>query len=123
MNARKKKRIEELLRRELSGVILYEMKDPRAGFVTLTRVELSEDQRSAKVHLTVRGSEKEVQQSLRTLHRARGYIQGLIGKRLSLRFTPVLTFEEDREVRETLRLERLIDQARREDREFRETPE
>ncbi|KPK58259.1 MAG: hypothetical protein AMK73_09390 [Planctomycetes bacterium SM23_32] len=122
MNPRKKRRIEELLRRELSNIILYEMKDPRAGFITLTRVELSEDQRSAKVRLTVRGAEEEVQQTLRTLKRARGYIQSLIGKRLDLRFTPVLEFLEDKEVRQAMRLEELIDRARREDREFREAP-
>ncbi|MHC4591889.1 MAG: ribosome-binding factor A, partial [Planctomycetota bacterium] len=56
MNPRKKRQIEETLRRELSSIILYQMKDPRVGFVTVTRVELSEDQRSAKVLLTVRGT-------------------------------------------------------------------
>jgi ribosome-binding factor A len=121
MNPRKKARIEELLRRELSNIILYEMKDPRPGFITLTRVELSEDQRSAKVRLTVRGSEDEVKETFRVLEHARGYVQGLIGKRLDLRYTPVLTFMEDKEVLQAMRVEKLIDQARREDREFRET--
>jgi ribosome-binding factor A len=121
MNPRKKRRIEELLRRELSSIILYEMKDPRAGFVTLTRVELSEDQRSATVLLTVHGSAEKLEQTLSTLTRARGYMQSLIAKRLALRYTPVLAFKEDKEVRQAVRLEKLIDQARREDREFRDT--
>jgi ribosome-binding factor A len=55
------------------------------------------------------------------LEHARGYVQGLIGKRLDLRYTPVLTFMEDKEVLQAMRVEKLIDQARREDREFRET--
>jgi ribosome-binding factor A len=122
MNPRKKKRIEELLRRELSTIILYELKDPRPGFITLTRVELSEDQRSAKVRLTVRGPEDEVKETLRVLEHARGYVQALIGKRLKLRYTPVLQFLEDAEVLQAMRLEKLIDEARRQDREFRETP-
>lgn len=119
MNPRKKRKIEELLKRELSSIVLYELKDPRTGFVTLTRVKLSEDQRSAEVMLTVRGDEAETEKSLRVLNRARGYVQALIAKRLSLRYTPVLTFLEDEEVEEARRLERLIDQARKEDREFK----
>ncbi len=119
MNPRKKRKIEELLRRELSAIILYELKDPRTGFVTLTRVKLSKDQRSAEALLTVRGGEEETEQTLRALRHARGYIQQLIGKRLPLRYTPVLSFEEDTEVREALRLDNLIEQARREDREYR----
>ena len=122
MNARKKRKIEELLRRELSIIILYELKDPRPGFITVTGVELSEDQRSARVRLIVRGSEDETKQTLRALHHARGYIQSLIGKRLGLRYTPVLEFREDAEVLQALRLDKLIDEVRREDREFRETP-
>jgi biotin carboxylase len=45
-----------------------------------------------------------------------------LGKRLKLRYTPVLEFLEDAEVLEAMRLEKLIDEARRQDREFRETP-
>jgi ribosome-binding factor A len=118
MNPRKKKKIEELLRREVSTIILREMKDPRAGFCTVTRVELAEDQRSATVYVTVRGDQDDVETSLEALNRARGFVQGLIGKRLNLRWTPVLTFEEDTDIREALRLEQLIDQARREDRKY-----
>ncbi len=123
MDPRKKRRIEELLRRELSTIVLYELKDPRMGFTTITRVELSGDQRSAKVRLTVRGEAEETVRTLEALKHARGYVQRLIGDRLQLRYTPVLTFEEDVEVRDAAHMEDLIDRARREDREYRsETP-
>ena len=115
MNRRKKARIEEMLRRQLSSIILYELKDPRAGFVTVTRVELAEDQRSAKVYLTVRGQEEQTRRTLDVLAHARGFMQKLIGNRLSLRWTPVLSFFEDEDVRKAMRLEKLIDEARRED--------
>jgi ribosome-binding factor A len=122
MNPRKKRRIEETLRRELSSIILHEMSDPRAGFVTLTGVDLSEDQRSAKVRLTVRGTPEEIQETLRVLKGARGYMQALVGERLSLRYTPVLSFVEDKDLLNALRIERLIDEARRKDREFPAAP-
>ncbi|MHC4592282.1 MAG: 30S ribosome-binding factor RbfA, partial [Planctomycetota bacterium] len=101
---------------------LYQMKDPRVGFVTVTRVELSEDQRSAKVLLTVRGTPEEAQKTLRALKGARGYMQALIGKRLTLRYTPVLNFKEDKEVLGAMRIEKLIDEARKDDQEYHETP-
>ena len=119
MNPRKKRKIEELLRRELSSIVLYELKDPRKGFLTVTEVELSEDQRSAEVGVTVRGTEEEVEEPVEVLNHAHGYIQGLIGDRLRLRYTPVLTFSEDTSVRRAMKIEALIDRARREDREFK----
>ena len=117
MNPRKKRRIEELLRREISSIVLYGMKDPRIGPVALTRVELSEDQRSARVYVIVRGAEEDAQESLRILGGARGYVQALIGRRLALRYTPVLQFEEDKDVLGAMRAEQLIEEARRQDQE------
>jgi len=117
MNPRKKRRIEELLRREISSIILYEMSDPRVGAVALTRVELGEDQRSARVYLIVRGAEGAAEESLRVLGGARGYVQALIGRRLSLRYTPVLQFELDKDVLAAMRTEQLIEEARRQDQE------
>ena len=122
MNPRKKMRLEELLRRELSNIVLMEMRDPRAGFITITQTELSSDQRSAKVYLTVRGEPYEVEQSFAVLRRARGFMQALIAERLELRYTPVLSFHEDKDALRAMRVDRLIDKARREDREFRDTP-
>jgi ribosome-binding factor A len=116
VNPRKKKRIEESLRRELSSIILYELHDPRTGFVTITGVELSEDSRSAKVLVMVRGAREDTEMTLRSLDHARGYVQSLIGTRLRLRYTPVLRFAEDKELQRVLRVERLIDQARKDDR-------
>ncbi len=108
-----------MLRRELSNIVLYELNDPRTGFLTLTAVELSEDQRSAEVGVMVRGSEEEVAETLAVLNHAHGYIQGLIGRRLRLRYTPVLSFSEDTSMRHAMHIEALIDRARREDREFK----
>lgn len=116
MNPRKKKRIEESLRRELSSIILYELRDPRTGFVTVTGVELSDDSRSAKVLVTVRGEQEDKELTLQGLDHARGYVQSLIGTRLRLRYTPVLRFAEDKELQRILRVEKLIDQAREDDR-------
>lgn len=113
MASRKQAEINELLRREISNIILYELGDPRTGMVTITRVEVAGDYRSAKVFITVRGDEKDVRRTLRALAHARGHIQALIADRIKLRWTPVLEFFEDKELVEALRIEKLLDQVNR----------
>jgi ribosome-binding factor A len=107
--SRKRKEVDELLRREISRIILYEMKDPRAGFVTVTRVHVAGDYRSAKVYVMVRGNEAQIAQSLAVLTHTRGHIQGLIADRIKLRWTPVLEFIEDDEMRQALRVDRILE--------------
>jgi ribosome-binding factor A len=114
---RKQKEVAELLRREISNIVLRDLNDPRMGFVAITRVEPAKDFRSAKVYITVRGSDAEMQESLDILNHARGYVQHLIGERLTLRFTPVLEFLKDEELVRARRVERLIDEVREEDKE------
>ena len=114
---RKQQEIAEMLRRQISNIALYELRDPRVGFVTVTRIELAGDFRSAKVYVTVRGSRADVSKSLGALRHARGRIQGLIGERLELRYTPLLEFVEDIELDKALRVDRLIDEVMRQDEE------
>lgn len=111
---RKQKEIAELLRREISTIILHELNDPRMGFVTVTRVRLARDFRSAKVFATVRGLEADVRNTFEALQHARGYVQACIADRLNLRYTPVLQFAEDEELGQALRVDRLIEQLKRE---------
>lgn len=116
MPTRKQKEVSELLRREVSSILLHRLNDPRMGFVTVTRVEVTRDLRSATVFVTVRGSTEELESTLDGLSHAGGYIQRLLGERLPLRFTPVLSFEQDEELLEAQRINRLIDDVREEDR-------
>ena len=112
---RKQKELGELLRREISHILLFELKDPRMGFVTVTRVEAARDLRSARVYLTVRGSEGDLSKTLHGLVHARGYVQHLIGTRHTLRYTPVLEFRQDEELQKVMRLTKLIDDVRAQD--------
>lgn len=116
MPTRKQKEVSELLRRELSGILLYELNDPRMGFVTVTRVETAKDLQSAKVFITVRGSEQELEDTLQGLEHARGYVQHLVGERLPIRYTPVLEFLEDEDLARARRISNLIDEVRKQDR-------
>ncbi len=111
MQSRKKLETEELLRREISSIILRELSDPRLGFVTLTRVSIGGDYKTAKIYVMIKGAEEERKKTLLALERARGKVQALVAERIKMRNTPVMTFLEDEEMREALRVDRLIDEV------------
>lgn len=110
MQSRRLEKIAEALKREISMVLFYKLKDPRINFVTVTKAEPSEDLRMAKVYVSIIGDETKKKITLRALRQARGHIQSLVGKRLEIRYTPVLEFHLDDSVRKGVRLSKLIEE-------------
>jgi ribosome-binding factor A len=88
-------KVQELIKQELSKMILTELKDPGIGFVTVTQVEATGDLRSAKVYLSLLGSDEQKNQTWQALQRALGHMRSEIGKRIRLRLTPELTLHLD----------------------------
>jgi len=96
-------------------MIAGELSDPRIGFATLTRVELSGDLRHARVLVSVLGNEEDQVKTLEGLSSAAGYVRRQLGKRLRLRRTPELVFVLDHGVEESLKIESLLQELKRED--------
>lgn len=115
MRKRRLEKIAEALKREISKVIFYELKDPRINLVTVTKTEPSDDLRMAKVYVSVIGDETKKRTTLNALKHARGYIQSIIGKQLELRYTPVLRFLLDDSAGKSVHLSKLIDDTMRGD--------
>jgi ribosome-binding factor A len=88
-------RLGELILEEVSNLLRREIKDPRIGFVTFTRVEVSDDLRHAKVFVSSLGAETEKARALQGLASATGYIRRHLGRALHLRYTPEITFMPD----------------------------
>jgi ribosome-binding factor A len=88
-------RLGELILAEVSDLLARDIKDPRIGFVTLTRVEMSDDLRYAKVFASILGTEQEKARTLQGLASATGYIRRHLGRTLHLRYTPEITFLND----------------------------
>jgi ribosome-binding factor A len=89
---KRSERLGELILAEISDLITREIKDPRIGFVTFTRVEMSDDLRHAKVFVSVIGAEPEKARTLQGLSSATGYIRRHLGRALHLRYTPEIAF-------------------------------
>jgi ribosome-binding factor A len=85
-------RLGDLILAEISDLITREIKDPRIGFVTFTRVEISEDLRHAKIFVSSIGAEPEKARTLQGLVSATGYIRRHLGRVLHLRYTPEISF-------------------------------
>jgi ribosome-binding factor A len=96
--------------REVLSESVGELKDPRIGFVTVTGVETSTDLRTARVFVSVLGSERKREKTLAGLEAAHGVLQARIARELRLKRTPQLTFAYDDSVERGVRMSHLIDE-------------
>lgn len=95
MKGRRIARVEELLKRELSAILQRGLKDPRIGFVTVSRAKVSADLRHAKVFISVMGEDEARKKTMEGLASASGYIQRELGNRVKMKFLPRLEFVLD----------------------------
>ncbi len=94
--SRRTEQVGEFLREELTDIIRREVKDPRVGFMSVTRVEVPSDLRSARVYVSVLGSDDERSATLTALRSAAGFIRHHLRPRLRMRQIPELEFRDDR---------------------------
>ena len=105
-------KIAEAIKKEVSTIIHDELKDPRLGFITIVRVELTRDLRSAKIFFSVLGNEQERENSRIALDSAIGFIRRLIGQRIKLRLVPEITFKEDYSSEYSVRIEEILQEIK-----------
>jgi ribosome-binding factor A len=105
-------RLADQIRIEVAGMIEGELRDPRIGFATVTRVELSPDLRHGRVWVSVMGSEESRAETLEGLSSAAGYVRREIGRRLSLRRAPEVVFVLDHGAEEMERVQKLLDEIK-----------
>jgi ribosome-binding factor A len=103
------RRVNESVRQVLAEAV-PELKDPRIGLVTITGVETSPDLRHARVFVSVLGTDRKREQTLRGLDAAHGPLQARLARELRMKRTPQLTFEYDPSVERGVRMTKLIDE-------------
>ena len=102
-------RVEHEIQKEISQMLLQELKDPRLGFITITRIEATKDLRLARVYYSVMGDDAKQEKSKKALETAKGYIRKRLGERLRLRVTPEIQFYWDDSIEKSLRITKLLD--------------
>lgn len=94
----------------LGEMLQTAVKDPRVGFVSINQVKLNRDHSVAEVYWSVLGDEDERKTSFAGLKKARGFLQGRLGKALGLRHAPELRFVFDDSVQKGLEIDGLLDE-------------
>ena len=92
---KRSEKVGDQIKEEISQILLRELKDPRIGFVTITKVTVSDDLRMAIVYYSVLGGTREKDESLQGLESATGYIKRELGRRMRLKYMPTITFRYD----------------------------
>lgn len=114
MKFHRRDRVADQILRDASQILFREVKDSEIGFVTLSRVEVTKDLRFAKIYYTAMGSDEEQARSSRALYRCRAFMQSRIGKLLGIRHTPEISFEFDKGLDHSLRVNELINRIENE---------
>lgn len=103
-------RVAEVIREVAAETILFKMQDPRIRGVTVTRVEVPSDLQSAKIYVSVMGTDAEANQALQGLNRSSGYVQRHLADRLKLRYTPALSFHLDVGLKNSQEVSKILQQ-------------
>jgi ribosome-binding factor A len=110
--SRRTERVNELLREEISDLLLREVKDPRvSGLVTVTEVDVSPDLRVAKVYISILGSEEDRDGTMAALGVASHFLHREIKRRLTIKRVPELRFFRDDSMERGARLLALLDKT------------
>jgi ribosome-binding factor A len=113
MVTRRQEKVARVVKEVVSDAITHHLNDPRIeGFVSVTRVDMAADLRSADVYLSIFGKDDAAQnKTFAAIAHAKSRIQSLLAGKLQSKFCPVLRFYRDEKFKKTLEIMKLIDQA------------
>jgi ribosome-binding factor A len=108
MKQQRMQRIDHEIQRVLGTLISQQLKDPRLGFTTVTRVEITQDLKHAKVFVSIIGDRHVAKQTMDALGHAARFLRGELGREVKLRHTPELQFVEDRSTERAINLAKTL---------------
>ena len=109
-------RIANEMRKVISDLLMYELKDPRIPVMTsVMHIKLAKDLKYAKVYVSVYGTDEEKAKAIAALKSSSGFIKHEIGKRMIIRAMPELTFEIDNSIERGAYMSEMIDKTIKKD--------
>jgi ribosome-binding factor A len=109
----RKDRLASEIVRQTGQILIQELRDPRLGFVTVTRAKVSDDYKHAKIFVSVMGTKKKKKLTLSGLKSAQGYVQRELARRIQMRSFPVINFELDESIEKAFKVTQLLDQVKK----------
>lgn len=107
---RRKYQIAEAIQAQVDSIIRRELRDPRIGMVTVTRVDVSEDLQNATIFISVLGGPDEEKETLKALRGAEGFIRRELAQRLRLRYVPQIHVAPDVALDQAMRVYELLEE-------------
>ena len=112
MNFKRADRVADLIKAEISDILLKRVKDPRIENVTITGVKLSDDLRSAKIFFVQMGQDTCSEETMTGMQKATGFLKRELGMKLQLRHVPDITFIYDKSFDYGTRIDRLLEELK-----------
>jgi ribosome-binding factor A len=104
---KRSQRVGDLIREEVAEIIMYRLKDPRIGFVTVTGVDMTPDMKMAKVYVSVL-KEEDRELTLDILNSSKSFIRSLLVKRLRMKVIPTVEFRFDTSIEYGYKIDKLL---------------
>lgn len=109
MGITRTRRISEEIKKVVSNLLLFELKDPRISRMTsVTSVDTTNDLRYTNIYISVYDPNADIDQTIEGLNKAKGFIRKEIGKAIDLRYTPEPIFIKDQSIEKGVYLTNLI---------------
>ncbi|HEY3316417.1 MAG TPA: 30S ribosome-binding factor RbfA [Bacillota bacterium] len=115
MSQTRVERLNASFQKEISDILQSELKDPRIGFCSVTRVDLTQDMRQARVYVSVLGHEEQQAATLAGLESAAGFIRSEIARRIRLRYAPEMVFRLDTSIAHGVRIAEILNQIKKDE--------
>lgn len=114
-NENRLNRINEELKKEISQIISFELKNPDAtGLISVTKVKITPDLKYAKVYISLLNAKND-EKTIEALKQSAGFIRSLVAKRINLRITPELVFEKDDSMEYGMKIDSILKDLKKED--------
>ena len=113
--SRRTERVDDILRSELSMLILRDLHDPRVRLATVSEVHVTPDLRRARVMVSVVGEESAREHAVEALRHAAGFLRKQLAARVNMRVTPELIFELDRGAEHSAHIASLLETLHHDD--------
>ncbi len=104
----KNEKIAQLIQRNISEIIQFELKNPKLGFVTITDCEVTSDLSFAKIYVSFLGQDARTEAGLRILNKSKGFLRSELSKKMSTRKVPTLIFVIDDALDRGNKIERIL---------------
>ena len=101
-------RVAEELRKIIARILIEDLSDPRLGFVTVTRIHVTDDLRLGRVYYSVLGDEEQKESTTESLVEHQGFIRRLVAERLNMKFAMEIRFELDPSIDHSFKIDTIL---------------